>query len=63
MRDHSICGAVALLGCRHRIRDGMSRAKREVCVSVDVEANCPILGLFFILGFGMAACGGFEKDE
>ena len=35
-------------------------AKREVYVSVDVEADGPIPGPYSMLSFGMAACGAFD---
>jgi hypothetical protein len=37
-------------------------AKREVYVSVDVEADGPIPGPFSMLSFGMAACGTFDQS-
>ena len=36
-------------------------AKREVYVSVDVEADGPIPGPYSMLSFGMAACGGSDE--
>jgi hypothetical protein len=35
-------------------------AKREVYVSVDVEADGPIPGPYSMLSFGMAVCGAFD---
>ncbi|MFA1551694.1 exonuclease [Actinomadura chokoriensis] len=37
--------------------------KRELYVSVDVEADGPIPGPYSMLSFGMAACGTFDGDE
>jgi hypothetical protein len=35
-------------------------AKRELYVSVDIEADGPIPGQYSMLSFGMAACGTFD---
>ncbi|SNS55335.1 exonuclease [Actinomadura mexicana] len=37
--------------------------KREVYVSVDVEADGPIPGPYSMLSFGMSACGIFDGQE
>ncbi|WP_067802642.1 3'-5' exonuclease family protein [Actinomadura formosensis] len=37
--------------------------KREVYVSVDVEADGPIPGPYSMLSFGMAVCGTFDGQE
>jgi hypothetical protein len=37
-------------------------AKRELYVSVDVEADGPIPGPYSMLSFGMAACGTFDAN-